>query len=165
MFIDGDDTPYSKAFLNSAYASRGLKVRFTSGSGSEMLMGSSEKKSMLYLECRCLYATKGAGSQGIQNGSVSCIGVTGSVPSGIREVIAENLVAALLGWSVHLPMTRAFPTPICAVLQERCCSSCREQTLSSPAMRQSRTMTICLRDRNFDAEDFVITMYYREICR
>ena len=60
-------------------------------------MGSSEKKSMLYLECRCLYATKGAGSQGIQNGSVSCIGVTGSVPSGIREVIAENLVAALLG--------------------------------------------------------------------
>ena len=33
-------------------------------------MGSSEKKSMLYLECRCLYATKGAGSQGIQNGSV-----------------------------------------------------------------------------------------------
>ena len=97
VFIDGDDTPYSKAFLNSAYASRGLKVRFTSGSGSEVLMGSSEKKSMLYLECRCLYATKGAGSQGIQNGSVSCIGVTGSVPSGIREVIAENLVAALLG--------------------------------------------------------------------
>ena len=76
VFIDGDDTPYSKAFLNSAYGSRGLKVRFTSGSGSEVLMGSSEKKSMLYLECRCLYVTKGAGSQGIQNGSVSCIGVT-----------------------------------------------------------------------------------------
>ena len=34
VFIDGDDTPYSKAFLNSAYASRGLKVRFTSGAGS-----------------------------------------------------------------------------------------------------------------------------------
>ena len=33
VFIDGDDTPYSKAFLNSAYASRGLKVRFSSGSG------------------------------------------------------------------------------------------------------------------------------------
>ena len=95
VFIDGDDTPYSKAFLNSAYASRGLKVRFTSGSGSEVLMGNSEKKSMLYLECRCLYATKGAGSQGIQNGSVSCIGVPGAVPGGIREVIGENLVAAL----------------------------------------------------------------------
>ena len=92
VFVDGDDTPYSKAFLNSAYASRGLKVRFTSGAGSEVLMGSSEKKSMLYLECRCLYATKGAGSQGIQNGSVSCIGVPGAVPGGIREVMSENLV-------------------------------------------------------------------------
>ncbi|MFR8493244.1 MAG: propanediol/glycerol family dehydratase large subunit [Mediterraneibacter gnavus] len=108
VFIDGDDTPYSKAFLNSAYASRGLKVRFTSGSGSEVLMGSSEKKSMLYLECRCLYATKGAGSQGIQNGSVSCIGVTGSVPSGIREVIAENLVAALLGLECASSNDRSF---------------------------------------------------------
>ena len=52
VFIDGDDTPYSKAFLNSAYASRGLKVRFTSGSGSEVLMGSSEKvAALLGLEC------------------------------------------------------------------------------------------------------------------
>lgn len=97
VFIDGDDTPYSKAFLASAYASRGLKTRFTSGSGSEVLMGSAERKSMLYLESRCLYVTKGAGSQGIQNGSVSCIGVTASVPAGIREVIGENLVATLLG--------------------------------------------------------------------
>ncbi len=97
VFIDGDDTPYSKAFLNAAYGSRGLKVRFTSGSGSEVLMGSSEKKSMLYLECRCLYVTKGAGSQGIQNGSVSCVGVAAGVPAGIREIIGENLVAALLG--------------------------------------------------------------------
>ena len=54
VFFDGDDTPYSKAFLNSAYASQRLKVRFTSGSGSEVLMGSSEKKSMLYLECALL---------------------------------------------------------------------------------------------------------------
>lgn len=97
VFVDGDDTPYSKAFLASAYASRGLKTRFTSGSGSEVLMGSAEQKSMLYLETRCLYVTKGAGTQGIQNGSVSCIGVTASVPSGIREIIGENLVAALLG--------------------------------------------------------------------
>ena len=27
VFVDGDDTPWSKAFLNSAYASRGIKVR------------------------------------------------------------------------------------------------------------------------------------------
>ena len=31
VFTDGDDTPWSKAFLASAYASRGLKMRFTSG--------------------------------------------------------------------------------------------------------------------------------------
>lgn len=97
VFIDGDDTPYSKAFLNAAYASRGLKTRFTSGAGSEVLMGSAEKKSMLYLETRCLYVTKGAGAQGIQNGSVSCIGVAASVPAGIKEVLGENLVAACLG--------------------------------------------------------------------
>ena len=39
VFVDGDDTPWSKAFLASAYASRGVKVRFTSGAGSEALMG------------------------------------------------------------------------------------------------------------------------------
>ena len=156
VFVDGDDTPYSKAFLNSAYASRGLKVRFTSGAGSEVLMGSSEKKSMLYLECRCLYVTKGCGSQGIQNGSVSCIGVAAGVPAGIREVMGEIWLQHFSDWNVHLPMTRAFPTPICAVLQERCCSSCREQTLSSPAMRQSRTMTICLRDRTLMPKTLMI---------
>ena len=39
VFVDGDDTPWSKAFLASAYASRGVKIRFTSGTGSEALMG------------------------------------------------------------------------------------------------------------------------------
>ena len=137
VFIDGDDTPYSKAFLNSVYASRGLKVRFTSGSGSEVLMGSSEKKSMLYLECRCLYATKGAGSQGIQNGSVSCIGVTGSVPSGIREVIAENLVAALLGLE---------------------CASSNDQSFSNSDMRRTaRTMLQFL-----PGTDFIFSGYAAE---
>lgn len=137
VFIDGDDTPYSKAFLNSAYASRGLKVRFTSGSGSEVLMGSSEKKSMLYLECCCLYATKGAGSQGIQNGSVSCIGVTGSVPSGIREVIAENLVAALLGLE---------------------CASSNDQSFSNSDMRRTaRTMLQFL-----PGTDFIFSGYAAE---
>ena len=96
VFTDGDDTPWSKAFLASAYASRGLKKRFTSGTGSEVQMGQAEGKSMLYLEIRCLFLTKGAGVQGIQNGSVSCIGIPAAVPSGIRAVLAENLVAAML---------------------------------------------------------------------
>ncbi|MCW5978190.1 MAG: propanediol/glycerol family dehydratase large subunit [Bryobacteraceae bacterium] len=95
-FRDGDDTPWSKAFLASAYASRGIKVRFTSGSGSEALMGHSEGKSMLYLETRCLMAIKGAGSQGVQNGSISCIALPESLPGGVRGVLAENLIAALL---------------------------------------------------------------------
>lgn len=97
VFTDGDDTPYSKAFLAAAYASRGMKVRCTSGTASEALMGNAEQKSMLYLEARCLLVIKGAGVQGTQNGSVSCIGLCSSVPSGIRAVLAENLIAAMLG--------------------------------------------------------------------
>lgn len=100
VFVDGDDTPYSKAFLASAYASRGLKTRFTSGTGSEVLMGSAEKKSMLYLEARCIMVTKGAGAQGLQNGAISCIGITSSVPSGIRAILAENLISAMLDLEV-----------------------------------------------------------------
>ena len=63
-FRDGDDTPWSKSFLASAYASRGIKVRFTSGSGSEVLMGYAGGHSMLYLEARCLFVVKGAGVRG-----------------------------------------------------------------------------------------------------
>ena len=137
VFIDGDDTPYSKAFLSAAYASRGLKVRYTSGAGSEVLMGSAEQKSMLYLECRCLYVTKGAGSQGTQNGSVSCIGVAASVPAGIREVIGENLVAALLGLE---------------------CASSNDQSFSnSPMRRTARTMLELL-----PGTDFIFSGYAAE---
>lgn len=100
VFVDGDDTPWSKGFLASAYASRGLKMRFTSGTGSEVQMGYAEGKSMLYLEARCVYITKGAGVQGLQNGSISCIGVPGAVPSGIRAVLAENLITTMLDMEV-----------------------------------------------------------------
>jgi len=99
-FVDGDDTPWSKAFLASAYASRGVKTRFTSGTGSEALMGHSEGKSMLYLEARCLLVTRGAGSQGTQNGSISCIALPESLPGGVRTVLAENLIATMLGLEV-----------------------------------------------------------------
>lgn len=108
VFIDGDDTPYSKAFLASAYASRGLKMRFTSGTGSEVLMGSAESKSMLYLETKCLMVTRGAGVQGIQNGSVSCIAIPAAVPSGIRAVLAENLIAAMLDLEVASSNDQSF---------------------------------------------------------
>ncbi len=100
VFVDGDDTPWSKAFLNAAYASRGVKTRFTSGTGSEALMGHAEGKSMLYLEARCLLVTRGAGSQGTQNGSISCIALPESLPGGVRAVLAENLIAMMLGLEV-----------------------------------------------------------------
>ena len=95
VFVDGDDTPWSKAFLASCYASRGLKMRFTSGSGAEVLMGASEGCSMLYLEARCIAVTRAAGAQGVQNGGIDGINVTASVPDGMREVIAENLCVML----------------------------------------------------------------------
>ncbi|GAY73628.1 propanediol dehydratase large subunit [Lentilactobacillus kosonis] len=96
VFTDGDDTPWSKGFLASCYASRGLKMRFTSGSGSEAMMGYTEGKSMLYLEARCIFITKASGVQGLQNGGVSCIGIPGAVPSGIRSVLGENLICMMM---------------------------------------------------------------------
>lgn len=99
-FVDGDDTPWSKALLASAYASRGVKIRFTSGTGSEALMGHSEGRSMLYLEARCLLVTRGAGSQGVQNGSISCVALPESLPGGVRVILAENLIAAMLNLEV-----------------------------------------------------------------
>jgi propanediol dehydratase large subunit len=100
VFVDGDDTPWSKAFLASAYASRGIKVRFTSGGGSEALMGHAGGCSMLYLEARCLCLARAAGSQGVQNGSISCVALVMSVPGGSREILAENLLAAWLDLEV-----------------------------------------------------------------
>jgi propanediol dehydratase large subunit len=99
-FVDGDDTPWSKAFLASAYASRGIKVRFTSGAASEALMGHAQGCSMLYLEARCLAAIRAAGSQGVQNGGISCVALALAVPGGTRAILAENLLAAWLDLEV-----------------------------------------------------------------
>ncbi|MCB6179322.1 propanediol/glycerol family dehydratase large subunit [Rhodobacter sp. Har01] len=95
-FIDGDDTPWSKAFLASAYASRGVKMRATSGAGSELLMGFHQSQSLLYLEARCLCLQRAMGVQGTQNGGIDGAPVTMSVPGGGRELMAENLIAVWL---------------------------------------------------------------------
>jgi propanediol dehydratase large subunit len=100
VFVDGDDTPWSKAFLGAAYASRGVKVRFTSGTGSEALMGHAQGHSMLYLEARCLAVVRAAGSQGVQNGSISCVALVLSVPGGTHAILAENVLAAWLDLEV-----------------------------------------------------------------
>jgi len=95
-FIDGDDTPWSKAFLAAAYASRGIKMRCTSGAGSELLMGFHERRSMLYLEARCLCLQRAMGVQGTQNGGIDGAPITCTVPGGMRELMAENLIAVWL---------------------------------------------------------------------
>ncbi len=95
-FIDGDDTPYSKAFLNSAYASRGLKVRFTSGAGSEVLMEAVKRNLCFIWNAAAFMLQRAVEARELIDGLVSCIGVAAGVPAGIREVMGENLVAALL---------------------------------------------------------------------
>lgn len=95
VFVDGDDTPFSKAILTSAYASRGLKMRVTSGGGAEVLMGAAEKCSILYLESRCVSLARALGAQGVQNGGIDGVGVVSSVPEGMKELLAENLMVML----------------------------------------------------------------------
>jgi len=95
VFIDGDDTPWSKAFLTSAYASRGMKMRVSSGGGAEALMAGAERKSMLYLEARCVALARAIGAQGVQNGGIDAASVAGSVPRGVRSLMAENVMVMM----------------------------------------------------------------------
>ncbi|GAA3592116.1 propanediol/glycerol family dehydratase large subunit [Kineosporia mesophila] len=140
VFVDGDDTPWSKAFLAAAYASRGIKMRFTSGTGSEVQMGNAEGRSMLYLEIRCILVTKGAGVQGLQNGSISCIGVPGAVPGGIRAVAAENMIASMLDLE---------------------CASGNDQSFShSPMRRTSRLMPQIMAGTDFVCSGYSSTPNY-----
>jgi propanediol dehydratase large subunit len=92
VFVDGDDTPWSKAFLTSAYAARGVKMRVTSGGGAEALMGAAEGRSMFYLESRCVALARAMGAQGVQNGGIDSAAVAGSVPGGVRSLMAENVM-------------------------------------------------------------------------
>ena len=43
---------------------------------------------------------RACGSQGVQNGSISCVALPMSLPGGTRAVLAENLIAAWLGLEV-----------------------------------------------------------------
>ncbi|MGB0510923.1 MAG: propanediol/glycerol family dehydratase large subunit, partial [Flavobacteriales bacterium] len=60
-------------------------------------MGFHEKKSVLYLEARCLCIQRAMGIQGTQNGGVDGAALTASMPGGVRELMAENLIAVWLG--------------------------------------------------------------------
>src|SRR4029077_15040544 len=95
VFVDGDDTPWSKALLTSAYASRGIKMRVSSGAGAEVLMGGAEGCSMLYLESRCVALARAMGAQGVQNGGIDGASVAAAVPSGLRELMSENVMVMM----------------------------------------------------------------------
>jgi propanediol dehydratase large subunit len=95
VFTDGDDTPWSKAFLTSAYASRGMKMRVSSGAGAEVLMAGAQGQSMLYLEARCVALARAIGAQGVQNGGIDGASVAASVPGGLRELMAENIMVMM----------------------------------------------------------------------
>ena len=97
VFLDGDDTPWSKAFLASAYTSRGMKVRVSSGGGAELLMGESEGRSIFYLEAHCVALARAMGAQGVQNGGIDGASIVASVPSGVRSLMAENLMVMMRG--------------------------------------------------------------------
>jgi propanediol dehydratase large subunit len=95
VFTDGDDTPWSKAFLTSAYASRGMKMRVSSGAGAEVLMAGAQGQSMLYLEARCVALARAIGAQGVQNGGIDGASVAASVPGGLRELMSENIMVMM----------------------------------------------------------------------
>src|SRR5215471_920025 len=95
VFTDGDDTPWSKAFLTAAYASRGMKMRVSSGAGAEVLMAGAQQQSMLYLEARCVALARAIGAQGVQNGGIDGASVAASVPRGLRELMSENVMAMM----------------------------------------------------------------------
>ncbi len=59
-------------------------------------MGFHDKKSLLYLEARCLCLQRAMGVQGTQNGGIDGAPVTCTVPGGMRELMAENLIAVWL---------------------------------------------------------------------
>ena len=55
-------------------------------------MGAAEGRSMFYLEARCVALARAIGSQGVQNGGIDSAAVAGSVPGGVRSLMAENVM-------------------------------------------------------------------------
>ena len=120
VFVDGDDTPWSKAFL-----ALGLCLARRQGALHlrHRLRGADGPRRGLLdaLPRGALPGGRSArpGSQGVQNGSISCVALCPSVPGGTREILAENLLAAWLDLEVasgndaiasHSPIAHARPS-------------------------------------------------------
>ena len=96
VFVDGDDTPWSKALLASAYASRGMKMRVSSGAG-QVLMGDAEGRSMLYLESRCVSLARALGLAGCPERRHRRGQHASAVPVGSGELMCENVMVMARG--------------------------------------------------------------------
>ena len=55
-----------------------------------------KSKSLLYLEARCLCLQRAIGVQGTQNGGIDGAPLACHMPGGVRELMAENLLAVWL---------------------------------------------------------------------
>ena len=53
-------------------------------------------KSLLYLEARCICMQRAMGAQGTQNGGIAGAPLAASIPGGVRELMAENIIAVWL---------------------------------------------------------------------
>ncbi len=60
-------------------------------------MAGAQAKSMLYLESRCVALARAIGAQGVQNGGIDGASVAAAVPSGLRELMAENVMVMARG--------------------------------------------------------------------
>ncbi len=58
-------------------------------------MAGARGQSMLYLEARCVALARAIGAQGVQNGGIDGASVAAAVPSGLRELMAENVMVMM----------------------------------------------------------------------
>ena len=91
VFVDGDDTPWSKAFLGVglrvARRQGALHVRHGLGGADGLRAGAARCSTSRRAASRVVRA---AGSQGVQNGSISCVALVLSVPGGTRAILGRE---------------------------------------------------------------------------
>ena len=79
-FVDGDDTPVEGLPRRGLCLRAGSRCAARREPAPSCLMGFHDKKSMLYLEARCLCLQRAMGVQGTQNGGIDGAPVTCTVP-------------------------------------------------------------------------------------
>ncbi len=145
-------TPLVESFSVLRLRLAGVKMRFTSGGGSEALMGAPRAARCSILEARCLALVRAAGAQGVQNGGSTARASSAALPDGMREVLAENLLVMLRDLEVLRQRRPRLRSDIAAPRTPSCCSL-PAPTSSSAASAPSRATTTCSAPSNFNADD------------